>query len=96
MEPHIITRSFPFQHYQVNIVLFVIGSNKISEKVLYLKTFLTEKESTVSPWRFLKIEIFHSQDYLQKTEPEIHYSSINTLYQNHLIWERERVKILVC
>lgn len=32
------------------------GQNKISGKVLYLKTFLIEKESTVSPWRFLKIE----------------------------------------
>lgn len=34
---------------------WINGQNKISEKVIYLKTCLIQKESTVSPWRFLKI-----------------------------------------
>ena len=59
--------------------------------MLYLKILLIEKESTSSPGRFLKAE--HAQyckDYLQKTEPEVHYYSITTLYQQHLIWDREQ------
>lgn len=46
-----------FSTNQLSIICkwWIKGQNKISEKVIYLKTCLIQKESTVSTWWFLKI-----------------------------------------